>query len=84
MSRKRWVTRDAQGNVTGSGEIRSSSGCGGCLWVLLAVFVVIGPAAWAGDGQIPVAVAAGMYAVEVLVAVAGLIHYAKRRSARVG
>lgn len=84
MSRKTWVTRDAQGNVTGSGEIRSSSGCGGCLWLLLGVFVVIGPAAWAGDGEIPVAVAAGMYAMEALLAIAGLIHYAKRRGARLG
>jgi hypothetical protein len=35
MSRQTCVTRDAQGNVTGSTEVRSSSGCGGCFWLLL-------------------------------------------------
>jgi hypothetical protein len=84
MSRQTWLTRDAQGNVTGSTEVRSSSGCGGCLWLLLGVFVVVGPAAWASDGQIPVAVAAVMYAVEALVAIAALIQYGKRRNARLG
>ena len=84
MSRETWVTRDAQGNVTGSTEVRSSSGCGGCLWLLLIAFVVVGPAAWAGNGQIPVAAAAVMYAVEALVATGALIQYAKRRNARVG
>ena len=84
MSRQTWVTRDAEGNVTGSTEVRSSSGCGGCLWLLLGTFVVVGPAAWAGDGQIPIAVAAGMYAVEALVAVGALIEWGKRRHARLG
>ncbi len=79
MSRQTWVTRDAQGNVTGSTEVRSSSGCGGCLWFLLGAFLVAGPAAWASDGQIPVVAAAFMYAVEVLVAVAALRQYSKRK-----
>jgi hypothetical protein len=84
MSRQTWVTRDAQGNVTGSTEVRSSSGCGGCFWLLLGIFVVVGPAAWASDGQIPVAVAAVMYAVEALVGIAALIRCDKRRKARPG
>jgi hypothetical protein len=84
MSRQTWVTRDAQGNVTGSTEVRSSSGCGGCFWLLLGIFVVVGPAAWASDGQIPVAVAAVMYAVEALVAVGALIQWDKRRKTRLG
>jgi hypothetical protein len=79
MSRQTWVTRDAQGNVTGTTEVRSSSSCGGCLWFLLGTFLVVGPAAWASDGQIPVAVAAFMYAVEVLVAVAALRQYRRRK-----
>ena len=84
MSRQTWVTRDAQGNVTGSTEVRSSTGCGGCFWILLVIFVIVGPAAWAGDGQIPVAVAAVMYAVEALVAIAALIQWDSRRKARLG
>lgn len=84
MSRQTWVTRDAQGNVTGSAEIRSSSGCGGCLWVVLGAFVVVGPAAWASNSQIPVAAAVVMYAVEALVAIAALIEYSKRRNDRSG
>ncbi|MGA8360632.1 MAG: hypothetical protein WB793_03290 [Candidatus Dormiibacterota bacterium] len=51
MSRKTWVTRDAQGNMTGSTEVRSSSGCGGCLWFLLGAVLVVDPAAWASDGR---------------------------------
>jgi hypothetical protein len=84
MSRQTWVTRDAQGNVTGSTEVRSSSGCSGCFWLLLAIVVVVGPAAWANDGQIPVAVAPVMYSVEALIAIAALIRWDKRRKARLG
>jgi len=84
MSRQTWVTRDAEGNMTGSTEVRSSSGCGGCFWLLLGVFVVVGPAAWASEGQIPVAVAAVMYAVEAVVAIAALIQWGKGRNARPG
>ncbi|HVC04731.1 MAG TPA: hypothetical protein VND88_08640 [Candidatus Acidoferrales bacterium] len=79
MSRQTWVTRDADGNVTGSTEVHSSSGCGGCLWLLLGAFVVAAPAVWANDGQIPVAVAGFMYAVELSVAIAALCRYGKRR-----
>jgi hypothetical protein len=79
MSRQTLVTRDAQGNVTGTTEVRSSSGCGGCLWVLLGAFLVVAPAAWAGDGQVPVVVAGFMYAVEVLVAITALLQYSKRK-----
>jgi hypothetical protein len=79
MSRQTWVTRDAQGNVTGSTEVRSSSGCGGCLWFLLGAFLVVGPAVWASDGQVPVVVAGFMYAVEVVVAIAALRQYSKRK-----
>ncbi len=79
MSRQTWVTRDAQGNVTGSTEVRSSSGCGGCLWFLLGAFLVVAPAAWASEGQVPVVVAGFMYAVEALVAIAALRQYGKRK-----
>jgi hypothetical protein len=79
MSRQTWVTRDAQGNVIGSTEVRSSSGCSGCLWFLLGAFLVAGPAAWASDGQIPVVVAGFMYVVEALVAIVALRQYSKRR-----
>jgi hypothetical protein len=79
MSRQTWVTRDAQGNVTGSTEVRSSSGCGGCLWFLLGAFLVVAPAAWASDGQVPVVVAAVMYAVEAVVAIAALRQYGNRK-----
>jgi hypothetical protein len=79
MSRQTWVTRDAQGNVTGSTEARSSWGCGGCLWFLLGAFLLVGPAAWASDGQIPVVVAGLMYAVEAVVAIAALRQHSKRK-----
>jgi len=79
MSRQTWVTRDGQGNVIGSTEVRSSSGCGGCLWFLLGAFVVVAPAAWASDGEVPVVVAAFMYAVEVFVAIAALRQYNNRK-----
>ena len=79
MSRQTWVTRDAQGNVTGSTEVRSSSGCGSCLWFLLGAFLIVAPTAWAIDGQVPVVAAGFMYAVEVLVAIAALRQYSKRK-----
>lgn len=79
MSRQTWVTRDAQGNVTGSTEVHSTSGCGGCLWLLLGAFLLAAPAAWAGDGQVPVVVAGFMYVVEALVAIAALRQYSKRK-----
>lgn len=79
MSRQTWVTRDAQGNVTGSTEVRSSSGCGSCLWFLLGAFLVAAPAVWASDGQVPVVVAGFMYGVEVLVAIAALRQCGKRK-----
>lgn len=82
MSRQIWVTRDAQGNVVSTTEVRSSLGCTGCLWVLLGIFVVVGPAAWAGNGDIPVAAAVAMYAVEALFAAAVLIQYVQRRRIR--
>ena len=84
MSRKTWVTRDAHGNVTGTTEVRSSWGCGGCFWLLLGIFLVAGPATWAGNGQIPVAVAVVMYLVEALVVIAAVIQYGKRRNAHLG
>jgi hypothetical protein len=79
MSRQTWVTRDAQGNVTGSTEMRSSSGCSGCFWFLLGAFLVAAPAVWASDGQVPVLVAGCMYAVEVLVATAFVRQYGRRK-----
>ncbi len=78
MGRQTWVTRDAQGNVVSSTEVRKSSSCSSCLWVLLGIFVVVGPAAWAGDGQIPVAAAVVMYLVEAAIGVAALVRYAQR------
>lgn len=44
--------------------IRRSSGCGGCPWALLGLFVLVAPAAWASAGTIPLAVAVLMYCVE--------------------
>jgi hypothetical protein len=82
MSRQTWVTRDAQGNVASSTEVRSTSGCSSCLWVLLGLFVVAAPAAWAGDGQIPVAVAVVMYIVEAAVAAGGIVNYLQRHRSR--
>jgi hypothetical protein len=79
MSRTTWVKRDAQGNVVTSTEVKSSSGCSSCLWVLLGLLVVAGPAAWAGDGEIPVAVAAVMYLVEAVIVVAALVHHLSGR-----
>lgn len=79
MSRKIWITRDGQGNLISSTEIRSSSGCSGCLWALLGVFVVVAPAAWASNGDIPASAAVVMYVVEAVVAVAALIQNAQRR-----
>lgn len=68
MGKQVWIHRDAAGNVVSSTEVRSTSGCGGCLWVLLGIFVVVAPAAWAGDGTIPVAAAVVMYLVEAALA----------------
>lgn len=82
MSRKIWITRDAQGNLVSSTDVRSSSGCPGCIWVLLDIVVVVGPAAWAANGDIPVTAAVGMYVVDGLIAVAALIQYAQRRAVR--
>ena len=73
MSRKTWITRDAQGNVVSSTEVHSSTSCAGCLWACLVVFIVVGPAAWAADGEIPVAAAVLMYIVEAVLAVIALI-----------
>jgi hypothetical protein len=81
VSRQTWVTRDAQGNVVSSTEVRSTSTCSGCLWIALGVFVVVAPAAWAGGGQIPLAVAVVMYVVEALIGIGLLVGYAKRRAA---
>jgi hypothetical protein len=69
------VTRDAEGNVTGTTEVHSSSGCSGCSWLLLGAFLVVAPAAWASGGQVPIVVAGFMYAVEALVAIAALSRY---------
>lgn len=79
MSRQTWITRDAQGNIVSRTDVKSSSGCSGCLWVLLGIFVVVGPAAWASNGDIPIAAAVGMYIVETIIAVAALIQYSQRR-----
>lgn len=81
MSRQTWTNRDAQGNVVSSTEVRSTSGCGGCLWIALGLFVVAAPAAWAGGGQIPLAVAVVMYVVEAVVAIAALVGYLQRHRA---
>jgi len=83
MSRKTWITRDAQGNIVSSTEVHSSSSCAGCLWVVLGVFIVVGPAAWAANGEIPVAAAVLMYLVEAVLAVTALMQYVRRRMRRV-
>lgn len=73
MGRQVWITRDAEGRVVGSTEVHTSSGCGGCLWVLLGIFVVFAPAVWAGNGTISIAVAAVMYVVEAVMVIAWLV-----------
>lgn len=77
-----WIQRDAEGNVVGSTEVRSSSGCAGCFWVLLGLFVVAAPAVWAGNGTIPVAAAVVMYLIEALIVIAALVQRERRGSAR--
>lgn len=79
MSRHVWIQRDAEGNVVSSTEVRSTSGCSGCLWVLLGIFVVVAPAAWAANGTVPVAAAVVMYLVELALAAVWL---AQRRPKR--
>jgi hypothetical protein len=49
------------------------------LWLLLGLVLVIGPAAWVSDGQLPVSAAVAMYCLEAFVAVAGIVQYLKRR-----
>lgn len=68
MGRQVWIQRDAAGNVVSSTEVRSTSGCSGCLWVLLGIFVVCAPAAWAANGTVPVAAAVLMYLAELALA----------------
>lgn len=82
MGRQVWIQRDAEGNVVGSTEVRSSSGCGGCFWVLLGAFVVAAPAVWAGKGTIPVAAAVVMYLIEALVVIAALVQRGRRGPVR--
>jgi hypothetical protein len=82
MGRQTWVTRDAEGNVVSSTEVRSSSGCGGCLALLAGIVLVVGPAAWAANGEIPMAVAVAMYLVEALVGLAALDGFVRRRAVR--
>jgi hypothetical protein len=82
VGKQTWITRDAQGNVVRSTEVRSSSGCSGCLWILLGLFLVAAPAAWAGDGTIPVAAAVAMYVVEAVVAIAWVAQLGRRQSVR--
>ena len=69
MSRTLWVSRDAEGQVIGTTEVRRTSGCSGCLTFGLILFVIAAPAAWAGSGDIPLAVAVLMYIVEAALVV---------------
>lgn len=80
MGRQVWITRDGDGKIVGSTEVRTASGCGGCLWALLGIFVVFAPAAWAGDGTIPVAVAVVMYLVEAALLIAWLLQRRPRQT----
>ena len=82
MSRQTWVTRDGDGRVVSTTEVRRSSGCGGCLTVLAVIVAVVGPAAWAGNGDIPVALAVAMYVVEAVIVVAAMRQYAGRQRSR--
>lgn len=84
MGKQIWVTRDGQGNVISSTEVRSTSGCSGCLWVLLGLFIVAAPATWAGNGTIPVAVAVVMYVIEAVVVIVALVRYGARRGSTPG
>ena len=59
--------------------VTKQSGCGGCFWALLGVFVVFAPGAWAANGTIPVAVAVAMYLIEAVVFGAGFVSWTKRR-----
>ena len=77
-----WIQRDAEGNVVSTTEVRSSSGCAGCFWVLLGLFVVAAPAVWAGNGTIPVAAAVVMYLIEAVVVIAALVQRGRRGQVR--
>lgn len=59
--------------------VTKKSGCGGCFWALLGVFVVFAPGAWAANGTVPVAVAVLMYAVLAVVVIAGVAQRSGRR-----
>lgn len=52
--------------------VQQQSGCAGCFYVLLGIFVVFAPAAWVGSGQLPVAAAVVMYLIEAVLLLAWL------------
>ena len=65
--------------MTGHTMIRGvRSGCGGCFWTLLVLFLLFAPAVWVSSGSLPVGVAVLMYAALAVVVLAKLAQ-AKRR-----
>lgn len=66
---------DANGGVT---TIRKTSGCGGCGWTILILFLLFAPGAWATNGSIPIGVAVAMYLVLGVVLLAGLAQWRSR------
>ena len=59
--------------------IRNTSGCAGCFWTLLAIFLLFAPAAWAGSGSLPFVAAVAMYVVLAIVVIAGIVQRSGRR-----
>ena len=74
----RTIITHPDGSIT---TITRRSGCGGCFWALLGVFVVFAPGAWAANGTIPVAVAVLMYVVLAVVVIAAVAQRSGRRQA---
>jgi hypothetical protein len=78
MTRKLIITRDAEGKVVSTTEVRSSIGCAACVWTAIGIFVVVAPASWAASGRIPIGLAVIMYVVEAMVVVGAVAARARR------
>lgn len=59
--------------------VTKQSGCGGCCWALLGIFVLFAPGAWAANGSIPVIAAVAMYLVVAVLVVAWIAQRSGRR-----
>ncbi|PZR84124.1 MAG: hypothetical protein DLM65_00560 [Candidatus Aeolococcus gillhamiae] len=75
MSKREQVVYDGDGRVVSRTVTQKKGAWGGlgCIGLMALIFVLVGPAAWAGNGQIPLAAAVVMYLIEatLLVAVIG-------------